>query len=295
MANENKKDEIICEIPSHLPTLACIEYPGNVQNIDNALETLGGIDKIKSTLDQYQKFKDDESKKTKEPFLELNFNPNGMFDHPLFGKIKSGKNCLLIKKTTKKRKLSEITPSDDEQITSSKLEVIGKISSVVSFDGLADFQVFPEAKYPKTTNGQKKDRLWSLDNDAMYPMVPSVFAAKDQSYKHMLERPKKRKITKQTNNLETKPTEIRFIKKEVPKQAKKKSIWRKYDEKLKEYVNDRNKAKEYSFCERIRNEIILQIKSYFKQRAIWSQNEILLQKILYFMASYQALFGSNGQ
>merc|ERR1712048_676748 len=127
--------------------MGCIEYPGNVQNIDNALKSLGGIDKIQSTFKQYQKFKEDESKKTKEPFLELNLNPHGVFDHPLFGKIKSGKNCLLIKKTTRKRKLSQISSSDhddDEQIISSKIEVVGKVSSMVSFDGLADFQVFPE-------------------------------------------------------------------------------------------------------------------------------------------------------
>ena len=276
---QTREAEMECDIPSDLPSFACIEYPGSVKNISNALETFGGSDKLQSTFNDYRKFKaqqSESSKQTKEPFVELNLNPNAVFDHPLFGKISGVNNCILVKKTTKiKNKRS-----------SSKIEVLGRITSFVSFDGLADFEVFSECKRPKRASA-----LWSLREHSKYPLVPKAFASKDTAYKHMLERKRKKNANASKQQLlETKPTEIRFIKKEVPKQAKKGSIWRKYEEKLSEYLIDRKipnddeqmVGSKISFCEQIRNEIILQIKCHFEVRPIWSQSEILLQKFYIF-------------
>ena len=348
MAEKKSKNtsnvEIECDIPTDLPNFTCIQYPGQVNNINNAIETLGGHQKIQETFSKYNQFKQQQkikkkqnNKSHKEPYLELHLNPNGVFDHALFGKIQPVKNCILIKKTTKirkkksrKRKHDEISTDNDENkrnddnkpSSTSTIQVLGRITSLVTYDGLADFQVFTDLKYPQKImnnnhnnnnnhndnnnniikKGNKRRRVWSLREDdipniSQYPLVPSVFAAKPQPIDGFIKDQKKKSMTttKDEQSLETKPTEIKFHKKDVPKQPKNKTIWKKYIDELNEYVSDINNRKipnndefnkidiknintKHSFCQKIRNELILQIKSYFEIQPIWSQNEILLQK-----------------
>eukprot|EP01084_Bolivina_argentea_P077706 140975_1 len=122
-STEIKEIEIQCEIPQNLPNYTCIEYPGQINNINNAIDTLGGNDKIQQTFTQFNQFqtqKQSPTHKPKEPYLELHLNPNGVFDHALFGKIRPIKNCILIKKTTKikkrnkKRKFHQITNNNNQ-------------------------------------------------------------------------------------------------------------------------------------------------------------------------------------
>ncbi len=335
-ADEANEIEIECDIPPDLPNYTCIQYPGKVNNINNAIGTLGGNDKIQQTFIQFNEFEAhkacNEKKKTKtqtsskpsncrkEPYLELHLNPNGVFDHALFGKIRPVKNCILIKKTTriaKKRRLNEMNAANNNN-HKSELEVMGRITSMVTYDELCDFQVFSDLHFPKkivnnndTINDKddlniirksnKRRRIWSLSEDdipniSKYPLVPQVFASKATPYDDILKRPanKPSKSATKQQTLETKPTEIMFRGKTVPRQPKKGSIWLKWWQDLTKYLSDTNnrnipqsnnklsKNEKDSFCRKIRNELVLQIKSYFEQQPIWSKTEILLQKFYIF-------------
>eukprot|EP01083_Nonionella_stella_P223594 796685_1 len=314
----SKEMETECKIPHDLPNFTCIEYPGKINNIDNAMETLGGHQTIQQTFTKYNEFarhnaiKSNNKNKNapKEPYLELHLNPNGVFDHPLFGKIRSVKNCILIKKTKKirkkksrKRKLESTT----------NIEVMGRITSLVTYDELCDFQVFSELQYPKhkamnhnnTNNSNKtirkrnkRQRVWSLREDEVpniskYPLVPRVFASKAMPYDGFLKESSQKTKAMKTS-LERQATEIRFGREKVPSAPNKHSIWIQYMNDLKEYTsNISNRTipngeqsptdSKHSFCRKIRNELVLQIKSYFEIRPIWSKAEILVQRFYIYL------------
>ena len=310
------------EIPPDLPSFACIEFPGTIVNFGKAIETLGGKDNIQDTLAKYTQFEahsqqqQDKASPTagtkppKEPFLELHLNPNGVFDHALFGKIRRIQNCILIKKTTKVRKHQ----THDRSSPAAKIEVLGRIRSMVTFDELADFQVFSELNYPTSNTtqlqargaaegdgeeeavfGKRKgcERTWSLrDSDipriSEYPLVPPVFASKAAPYDGFLKlasKPKAKAASttpsakeKQTLNA----TLVSFARKNgVPKRAKANSVWRRHADSLAQYVKDKaaaSQSQSQSVCERIRNELVLQARSYLSVRPVWTKSELVLQR-----------------
>ena len=191
----------------NLPRYCIIEFPGTIRNFDAATEMYGGTDKICNTLNKYQEFinvqkeqskssnqkksksKSSTNKKKREPFLELNLNPNGVFDHPLHGKfIPFTEEYLLIKipkigKPTEPIRSTESTKSkrsnhpksemDDDSddnsndnspntsspdtsmtptnaiINTVPIEIMGWLPTLVCYEDLCDFQVFSELKYPQ--------------------------------------------------------------------------------------------------------------------------------------------------
>ena len=279
--------EIGCDIPKDLPNFVCIEYPGKINNIDNAVKTLGGNDQIQQTFVKYNRFqqnvknrpkKSQTTPKTtnipKEPYLELHLNPDGVFDHALFGKINPVKNCILIKKTTKirkkksrKRKHDEISDSTEidnnhnhnhnqteaaKSPPQSKIEVLGRVTSLVTYDELADFQVFSDLKYPKkiinenspnsnykesaletnqnsNTNlikkRDKRRKLWSLREDdipniSQYPLVPRVFAAKAVAIDNFIKHQGSKSSKSDQKSLETSTTRLLSEELAYPTKAK---------------------------------------------------------------------------
>ena len=233
---------IKCNIPKNMDKYLLIEYPGKILNVDNAVNTLGGMDTIRDTMNKYWDYKCSlnqqlkskiESKKMLqikqiqtnklinerdnvsninynkgrklEPFMKLSFNPNGVFDHPLFGKINDKNNSLLIKITKKvKKKNKNIVKID-------KIDIIGEVTNIVEYKGLADFQVYSELKYNNNifnnNNNQLNDvsgidmnkingfnlklknkRLWNINSESiangleLYPLIPNVFAVQDKPY-----------------------------------------------------------------------------------------------------------------
>ena len=89
--NEEEKFAPTLEIPETRLTL--VEFPGNVKNIDKALDMIGSPSSV-------QKIVSDETK-----YLELRYRPEDPDCHPLFGD-KYQTSDLVVKVTKKKGKLN---------------------------------------------------------------------------------------------------------------------------------------------------------------------------------------------
>ena len=156
-----------------------------------------------------------------EPYLQLHFNKDCPFDHPLFGKITPVNNKLLIRvithrKVKKKRKIdkkstiignknsnknSNSSNNNDNQesnminkknnkknssimdismvnhknevsnIISKRYEIVGRVTKTISYQGLADFQVFSDlthnsddGKAKNTKEKRKRNEIDEIDN-----------------------------------------------------------------------------------------------------------------------------------
>lgn len=99
-----------------------IEYPGDIQNIAKAIQTLGGEKRILQAC------------KDPEGCLELRFNPNALHKHPLTGLRKTTSNILM------KVLLKSTTLPSGQLINKTVAKLYGKISTTYAFEGMADFQ-----------------------------------------------------------------------------------------------------------------------------------------------------------
>ncbi|XP_026466551.1 general transcription factor 3C polypeptide 5 isoform X2 [Ctenocephalides felis] len=97
-------------------SLVCIEYPGIVQNVDNMLETLGGVRNLSMAYC------------TKNRRLELRFRPKDIYCKPTCGdKYKT--NALIIKVKIKRPKSKESTQVPE--VVSCK--IIGRVHTIYKF------------------------------------------------------------------------------------------------------------------------------------------------------------------
>ena len=110
---------------SDLPELVSIEYPGIVQNLDNMMETIGGVEKLRRT------FEDRASR------LEVFPRPNDIHSHPLMGDRVSSNN-LLVKCIRRK-----VTTDNGEVKYVYEAQMMGLITVSYKFESLADFQYLP--------------------------------------------------------------------------------------------------------------------------------------------------------
>ena len=107
--------------------LICIEYPGDVQNVDKMVETLGGSDNVNEVFSQPNRK------------LELRFRPNAIGCKPTCGEpmaSESNKSILIKAKLLKNVKTGQ---------TKIVHEIIGPIDTIYNFQGLCDFQYLPMA------------------------------------------------------------------------------------------------------------------------------------------------------
>lgn len=100
-----------------------IEYPGNVINFENCLETLGGLEEVRRVCSQ------EDELENKKP-LELRLWPKNQLEHPI--QARSIKICNLLLQLKK-----EYSKDEDGKETHRILEhkVIGVIKKTYRFRG----------------------------------------------------------------------------------------------------------------------------------------------------------------
>ncbi|KAJ3327941.1 tau 95 subunit of transcription factor TFIIIC [Blyttiomyces sp. JEL0837] len=113
-----------------------IEFPGTIENIENAFTALGGEESIARAFSE------------ELGSLELRFRPNDPFSHPLIGEVISTSN-LVLKVTRRKRKKptgpnGTFAPQDQEM----KTEVVGTVTKTCRFRALADYQYIMDRDDP---------------------------------------------------------------------------------------------------------------------------------------------------
>jgi hypothetical protein len=94
-----------------------VEYPGNVQNVDRALVTLGGLDGLERAL-------------TTHTPVELHFSPQDPFSHAIMGEFVPVNNLLL--QITTKQPLQGMWPTPG---TIERAEIVGCITHTCRFRG----------------------------------------------------------------------------------------------------------------------------------------------------------------
>lgn len=95
-----------------------LEYPGYIRNVQKAIHTLGGEAFLGTS--------------TSGGVVKLNFRPDEPLAHAIYGEKQPYKGLLL--------RISRPRSSPDSD---PKLEILGSVSSVISFQGLSDFQFLP--------------------------------------------------------------------------------------------------------------------------------------------------------
>ncbi|KAJ3217872.1 tau 95 subunit of transcription factor TFIIIC [Dinochytrium kinnereticum] len=115
-----------------------IEYPGLVEDYEEAVRTMGGSRSIEKA------FAADVGR------LELRYRYDDPFSHPIFGDVINTSNLLL--KITRKRKKGRRSseghdPKDDFVV---KTEIVGVVTKTCRFRSIADFQIIPNPTDPVT-------------------------------------------------------------------------------------------------------------------------------------------------
>uniref|UniRef100_A0A3B3ZRC4 Uncharacterized protein n=1 Tax=Periophthalmus magnuspinnatus TaxID=409849 RepID=A0A3B3ZRC4_9GOBI len=118
-------------LPLRENRLVCVEYPAVIQNLDRALESLGGEHNMSKTYANPNRR------------LELRLRPQDPFCHSLCGNRLDSSNLLL----RVRRRVRKSDPTDVQIQT----EILGIIVTTYKFQGMADFQCL--AVHPE--NGSK--------------------------------------------------------------------------------------------------------------------------------------------
>ncbi|KAF5300326.1 hypothetical protein FQA39_LY11183 [Lamprigera yunnana] len=137
---KNIKYVILNKNTVHTPThqadlsrkLLCIEYPGIVDNLENMLESLGGLQSIEMAAGNYNRR------------LELKFRADDIFSKPTWGD-KDYKCGLLVKITAHKTKSNEPSGSSGNEQDQNvfKYEAVAVVPMTFKFTRLCDFQYLP--------------------------------------------------------------------------------------------------------------------------------------------------------
>ncbi|KAL6254602.1 hypothetical protein P5V15_014652 [Pogonomyrmex californicus] len=111
--NNSQNGKYTRPIPEHRfdKKLICIKYPGNVVNIDRAIETLGGISSISMIVDLPNRR------------LELRFRPNDGYSKPTCGDRHST-NGFLLRVRIKKNKILQVESTTLDFIKSKSMNII---------------------------------------------------------------------------------------------------------------------------------------------------------------------------
>ncbi|KAI7880180.1 hypothetical protein K492DRAFT_237447 [Lichtheimia hyalospora FSU 10163] len=99
----------------------CVEYPGRVNNIDRAIETLGGQQAITAAVENDKNG------------IELRLRPKDPFSHPISGHVRRIPGLLL--KVTRRRRKGQ--PEDEGE---TKAELLGTVTRTCRFRAMNDFQ-----------------------------------------------------------------------------------------------------------------------------------------------------------
>nr|XP_022327588.1 general transcription factor 3C polypeptide 5-like isoform X1 [Crassostrea virginica]XP_022327589.1 general transcription factor 3C polypeptide 5-like isoform X1 [Crassostrea virginica]XP_022327590.1 general transcription factor 3C polypeptide 5-like isoform X1 [Crassostrea virginica]XP_022327591.1 general transcription factor 3C polypeptide 5-like isoform X2 [Crassostrea virginica] len=156
-----------------------IEYPGIVKNVDKALATLGGIENIEQVYAKANKR------------VDLHFQPGNLFCKPAFAE-RTTSTCLLMKVKRRRRKGEKSWEN-----CQFKVEVLGSIETMYTFNSMADFQYLPIVKgndgnmeqiHDKIVFNTFMDRNEFLDRDVPVFLPPVIFSRFDYPDKAYLYR-----------------------------------------------------------------------------------------------------------
>lgn len=143
----------------HASHFLSVEYPGNVVNEQNAIETLGGIETLTKAVNENQ------------PTLCLNFSPGEWNSHPIYGdRVYSSKLLLRVR-----------TPKSNTDESAIEHEIVGVVPYTYKFRALSDFRYTFKDIQPQDTGLE----TFSLPDSQHFHMVPKTFIKVDhpQSYK----------------------------------------------------------------------------------------------------------------
>lgn len=174
-------------------TYSCIEYPGIVNNVNKAIETLGGLQSVAHVLADTKKR------------LELRFRPNDVYCKP--ASSTNDKMCgLLLKVRRRKRQSPKVDLLDSRPVPASMtgtdephgcqgqpgddgyeydVEVLGKLTTLISFPGMCDYQYLPFVRNKEGENEGilhklqltlKTEREEYLSRDAPLFLPPHMFS-----------------------------------------------------------------------------------------------------------------------
>ncbi|XP_070183438.1 general transcription factor 3C polypeptide 5-like, partial [Littorina saxatilis] len=113
----------------------CIEYPGIVQNVDKALQTLGGLKSISKSIDD-PKIR-----------LPLRFRPDDLYSKPTYGTCNKTAGLVIRVRRRKKKPQGDaqesVSPSGSHGDADSsqeddgyeyKVDILGTVSSSIKFE-----------------------------------------------------------------------------------------------------------------------------------------------------------------
>ncbi|KAG5675854.1 hypothetical protein PVAND_005723 [Polypedilum vanderplanki] len=112
--------------------LVAIEYPGFVKNVDNMVETLGGIQELSKAFHENQK-------------LQLKFHPKNFYNKAIISTEQLKTSGMLLKIKIKRPKKKSEKP-----IEFKSAELIGTVSTIYKFNNFADYQFLPIQRNEKT-------------------------------------------------------------------------------------------------------------------------------------------------
>jgi len=151
--------------------LICIEYPGQVDNPDRAIKTLGGLQNIGMVLSEPNRR------------LELRFRTDDVYCKPTCGERHQ---CSSFVIKVERKKLKPGIVDKPEYIHTTKL--VGLVTSCFRFSNLCDFQYLPMAKkaetnqlasiYPEVYFNKLVGSDW-IDKEAPLFIPPAVFSRMD--------------------------------------------------------------------------------------------------------------------
>ncbi|KAG8142021.1 hypothetical protein E2320_006655 [Naja naja] len=128
--------------------LACVEFPGVVQDVGKTLLTLGGEEGV-------SRIYADPSKR-----LELYFRPKDPYCHPVCAnRFPTSSMLLKVKKKTRRKWTEE--GSLEEEIKF-EVEILGVISTVYKFQGMSDFQYLVMHSEPDGKQTSMYDKVLML-------------------------------------------------------------------------------------------------------------------------------------
>ncbi|XP_065917967.1 general transcription factor 3C polypeptide 5-like [Dysidea avara] len=162
--NEAGTNELVTlTLPGNLDELFCVEYPGNVQNVHNALATLGGESSVAR------------AHHSSTP-LGLKFRPDDIYCTPLTSPKEKATGLVLKVKRRRKK--------GDTKWSKCETEVLGVVGSKYEFKGMLDYQVFPPYETMATTRAYSTDALHdiSLLKDETIPpfVLPTPLTKQDR-------------------------------------------------------------------------------------------------------------------
>jgi len=138
--------------------LVSIEYPGLVENEDEAIKTMGGILAMSTAHCQPNRK------------IELRFRPKDPFCKPAYGERLQTSNLLI--KVVKKTRRNKQTLVEDVRY---EIQVEGVIVSTYRFAGLCDFQYLPMEKNTVAPTEENPDKFVSIIDQ----VVPQKLATVD--------------------------------------------------------------------------------------------------------------------